>query len=181
MPCIAWEGQDAIDFWGNGSSIFQLCATNLKDRQVLHKGSETNGSRPIQPGGSSHWLAALPPCAKTSKIVKFFTKDPRPTGAGQFSRAVARIGWRPCSPVRLGSVGQQRGAFAAIVVEGCSFLILLNLCRFNYAGRCVSQKRLEDGGVGCHLGGGLAPSRGGRRAVKCDLPLGGLARGVPGI
>ena len=44
----------------NGLPLF-FCATNLKDRYVLHK-------------------------------------DPRPTGADQFSRAVARIGWRPCRP-----------------------------------------------------------------------------------
>jgi hypothetical protein len=28
-----------------------------------------------------------------------FHKDPRPTGADHFSRAVARIGWRPCRPL----------------------------------------------------------------------------------
>jgi hypothetical protein len=32
-----------------------------------------------------------------------FHKDSRPTGAGHFSRAVARTGWRPCRPVPLTS------------------------------------------------------------------------------
>jgi len=60
--CQWWAEQILVEA---GQLSFN-CTTNPKDREVSHDGLRPTGADLWPSSGSSHWLAALPPCDKTS-------------------------------------------------------------------------------------------------------------------
>ncbi len=101
---VSCRASIAADSWSCQLRIpFAACTTNAKDREVFHKDQRPTGAGQGEASGSSHWVAALPPCASTPRTASqlWFNLSVRKAaeeswacwrGTGGATCAVARAG-----------------------------------------------------------------------------------------